>query len=78
MTANMTTDARSLRKKAIAFYVVAMLCGFCAFASLFLGKIASISIGTTVICLILFFICFDKGWTLWGKASASEAGSGAT
>lgn len=75
MTASTKTDPAVSRTRwlAIGYFTLAMLFGFGAFAALFLGKVVSISAGATALCLILFFVCFDKGWDRWSIDTGTHA-----
>lgn len=60
-----------IRREAMLWFGLASATNFIAFASLFLGRNVSISLGLTLVASAGTYACFTRGWRLWETSAPS-------
>ncbi|CAG9183681.1 hypothetical protein LMG32289_05389 [Cupriavidus pampae] len=65
-----------VRREAMLWFGLASATNFIAFASLFLGRNVSISLGLTLVASAGTYACFTRGWRLWEAQSAPSGNAG--
>jgi uncharacterized Tic20 family protein len=69
MEHDMGVIINAARKRALAFFGLALLAAFVAFLMIFIGHIDHfLAVGVSVLAMLGFVLAFNRAWALWERA----------